>query len=457
MPTNREKPSCKDAAKLVRIAGAQEGGLDLTAVQQKLASATGPRYWRSLEELAESPAFEEMLHREFPRLASEWKESVSRRDFLMLASASLALAGLSGCTKQPLEPIVPYVDQPEQLVLGKPLYFATAFPVGGIARPLLVKSNEGRPTKVEGNPQHGASLGATDVYSQASVLSLYDPERSQVISYLGVPRSWDAFFTAARQALGQQRASGGAGLRFLTETVASPTLASQINDIVREFPQARWHQWEPINRDNVHRGAEIAFGQTVETLYRLDQADVIVSLEADFLAPWHMPGSLRYTREFTARRKLQPGVPMNRLYTVESAPSLTGAKADHRLVMKASEIEGFARALALRLGWAGAITGSAHDEEFLEALARDLEAHRGRCVIIPGAHQSPSVHALAHVMNERLGNVGNTVIYSEPIQANPVQQGQSLEELVRDMDAGRVEMLVIVGGNPAYTASTELD
>ena len=240
--TDGAKPSCKEkAAKLIGIAKSSSR-LDLAAIREKLSKATGPTYWRSLEELAEEPGFDDVMHREFPRLASEWPEGCSRRDFLRLAGASLALAGLAGCTKQPLEPIVPYVVQPERIVLGRPLYFATAFPVSGIARPIIVKSVEGRPIKVEGNPQHGASLGAADAHSQAAVLGLYDPDRSQTISYKGSVRPWGTLQANIRAALAQQQASGGAGLRILTETVSSPTLASQSDDALmsqRASPRQR--------------------------------------------------------------------------------------------------------------------------------------------------------------------------------------------------------------------------
>ena len=297
-----QKPGCKDA-RLVKIA--KRARLDLAAIREKLSKATGPTYWRSLEELAEEPGFDEVMHREFPRLASEWPEGCSRRDFLRLAGASLALAGLAGCTKQPLEPIVPYVVQPERIVLGRPLYFATAFPVSGIARPIIVKSMEGRPIKVEGNPQHGASLGAADAHSQAAVLGLYDPDRSQTISYKGAVRPWETLQATIRAALGQQQASGGAGLRFLTETVTSPTLASQIAAVLKQFPNAKWHQYEPVNRDNVKTGAQMAFGQVVDTIYHFDKADIILSLGADFLSPTGLPGFQRYARDFTSRRTRQ--------------------------------------------------------------------------------------------------------------------------------------------------------
>jgi len=449
------KPSCKDA-KLVKIAK-RAARLDLAAIREKLAKATGPTYWRSLEELADEPGFDDILHREFPRLASEWPEGCSRRDFLRLAGASLALAGLAGCTKQPLEPIVPYVVQPERIVLGQPLYFATAFPVSGIARPIIVKSMEGRPIKVEGNPQHGASLGAADAHSQAAVLGLYDPDRSQTIGYKGTVRPWETLQAAIRAALTQQQASGGAGLRFLTETITSPTLASQIAAVLKQFPNAKWHQYEPVNRDNLKAGARIAFGQVVDTIYHFDKADVILAVDADFLSPTGLPGFQRYARDFTSRRKMKLGVAMNRLYVVESTPSLTGAKADHRMPMRSSDIRAFARAFAAGVGAPGvSAAGGIEQQVWLQAVVNDLKQHRGTRLVLAGDQQPSEVHALAHAINQALGNVGQTLSYVDPVEANPVDQGASLKDLVAEMDAGKVQVLAIVGGNPAYNAPADL-
>src|SRR5271169_405150 len=321
--------------------------LDLTTVREQIEDTTGPEYWRSLEELAGSEEFQEMLHREFPKGASEWIDDFSRRGFLKTMGASLALAGLTGCTRMPNTEIVPYVRQPENVVPGRPKFYATAFTLGGYASPILVESHLFRPTKVEGNPQHPASLGGTDVYAQASVLDLYDPDRAQNITYLGDVRSWGAFMDALRGPMSAEKSMAGGGVRILTQTVSSPTLAAQIRDYLGANPQAKWHVYEPINRDNVMEGAKLAFGEPVETRYDLSKADVIVSLDADFLYAG-FPGSARYTRDFAARRN--PDANMNRLYVVESTPSSTGMKADHRVPMRAGEIENFTRALASTVG-----------------------------------------------------------------------------------------------------------
>jgi MoCo/4Fe-4S cofactor protein with predicted Tat translocation signal len=428
--------------------------LDLEIVRAQIEQTQGPEYWRSLEELAGSAEFQEMMHREFPKGASEWLDDVSRRGFLKLMGASMALAGMTGCTKLPLEPIVPYVKQPEQVIPGRPMFYATAFSLSGYASPILVESHLGRPTKVEGNPDHPASMGGTDVFAQASLLGLYDPDRSQTVAYLEDPRSSTAFIEAIRGPLSAQKSLQGAGIRILTQTVTSPTLADQLRNLLKVYPQAKWHVYEPVNRDNVLAGAQMAFGQAVETQYKLENADVIVSLDADFLYPG-FPGSLRYTRDYASRRN--PDGNMNRLYVVESTPSSTGAKADNRLPLRAVEVEGFARALASALG-VGA-TGSSlngNQQKFVDGAARDLQAHRASSVIIPGEHQSPAVHALAHAMNQALGNVGKTVVYTDPVDANPVNQADSLKELVQDMTAGKVDLLVILGGNPVYDAPVDL-
>ena len=210
-----------------------------------------------------------MLHREFPKGASEWLDSVSRRGFLKLMGASLAMAGMTACTKQPLEPIVPYVKQPEEVVPGRPLFFATAFTLGGYASPVLVESHLYRPTKIEGNDKHPASLGGTDIFSQASILGMYDPDRSQTVTYLGDIRSWGSLVEAMRAPLNIQKGLQGAGIRILTPTISSPTLADQLQSFLKVYPQAKWHVYEPVNRDNVLEGAKLAFGQPVETRYEL--------------------------------------------------------------------------------------------------------------------------------------------------------------------------------------------
>src|SRR5688572_7883586 len=320
--------------------------MDFTAIRSRLASSEGRLYWRSLGELADTPEFREYLHREFPEQASEWNDPKGRRTFLKLMSASLALAGVGACTKQPPENIVPYVRQPEEMIPGRPLFFASAISMSGVAMPVLVESHMGRPTKIEGNPEHPASLGATDVFTQASVLDLYDPDRAQTVTYRGDVQTWGGLITAVTNALNAQRARKGVGLRFLTPPITSPSLAEMMAGVLREFPQARWHQFDAVTRPDQTVDA------AAQTVYHFDKADVIVALDADFLACG--PGSVRYSREFADKRRVtEDRKEMNRLYVVESTPTLTGAKADHRLALAASEIEGFARQLAAAVGVSG--------------------------------------------------------------------------------------------------------
>jgi len=429
--------------------------LDLETARARIAETKGPEFWRSLEELAGSMEFQEMVHREFPKGASEWLDSVSRRGFLKLMGASMALAGMTACTKQPLEPIVPYVKQPEETIPGRPLFYATAFTLGAYGSPLLVESHLYRPTKIEGNDQHPASLGGTDIFAQASILGMYDPDRSQTISYLGDVRSWTDFLNATRGPLAAQKAVQGSGIRILTRPFSSPTLADQMQAFLKLYPQAKWHVYEPVNRDNVLEGAKLAFGQPVETQYRLENADVILSLDADFLCAG-FPGNVRYIRDFVKRRNPETGT-MSRLYVVESTPSSTGAKADHRLPLRAGDVEPFANSLLRLLAEnVGSPTGPTGPPGFYPALFTDLQTHHGSSVVVPGDHQSPVVHALAHAMNQALGNVGKTVFYTDPVNANPINQTGSLKDLVTDMRAGKVDLLVILEGNPGYDAPGDL-
>ncbi len=272
----------------------------LNSIHERLGSARGAEYWRCLEELADTQEFRELLQREYPRHASVWDESLDRRGFLKLMGASLALAGLSGCLSSAPAPtdekIVPYVNQPEEIIPGKPLFFATAMPLGGFGRGVLVESHMGRPTKIEGNPLHPASLGAADVFMQASILDLYDPDRSQVLTNAGRIGTWNAFFAAINSELETQRVNQGAGLRILTGTVTSPTLASQLKELLGKFPKARWHQYEPVGGDGARDGSRLAFGEVIATQYRFDRAEVILSLDADFL--FFGPASLRYCAGF---------------------------------------------------------------------------------------------------------------------------------------------------------------
>ncbi|HEV8723450.1 MAG TPA: TAT-variant-translocated molybdopterin oxidoreductase [Candidatus Binatia bacterium] len=431
--------------------------LDLAAIRERLASSRGQDYWRCLDELADSEQFHEFLKQEFSQQAAGLLDGVGRRDFLKLMGASLALAGLNGCGRAaPVDKkIVPYVNQPETMVIGKPMFFATAFPMSGVGTGVLVESHEGRPTKIEGNPNHPASVGATDAFAQASILTLYDPDRSQVVKNAGRISTWNAFLIAINDDLEAERVVGGGGLRILTETITSPALANQLRQLLAKFPRAKWHQYEPVNRDNVHAGDRLAFGNNVNTVYRFDNADVILSLDADFL--FAGPGNVRYARDFVGKRRVrQNKSEMNRLYAIEATPSVTGSMADHRIALRPSEIPNFAGTIAAKIGLPVQSSADPQRSQWIDALVRDLQKHRGASIVVAGDQQPPAVHALAHAMNQALDNVGKTVVYTEPIEANPADQMASLRELVKDMDAGAVRILLMLSGNPVFTAPVDL-
>jgi MoCo/4Fe-4S cofactor protein with predicted Tat translocation signal len=439
--------------------------MNLTAIREKLAAESGQRYWRCLEELADDPEFEALLRQQFPSQATSWADVLDRRKFLTLMGASLALAGLTGCGVQPpAETIMPYVRSPVRLTPGVPLFFATAASLGESVVGLLVESHEGRPTKIEGNPDHPASRGATDIFAQAEILNLYDPDRSQAIHSSGEISTWGEAVTAIRAAINKQHELQGAGVRFVAPKVTSPTLARQFDAVLKAFPSAQLHQYEQAASDARQRGAELAFGRHVNTVYHFDRADVVLSLGADFLAP---PGNLTEVRGFCERRRVAVGerdakrATMNRLYVAECTPSITGAKADHRWGMPAGQIESFARSVAAELDSKLAPLAEGVTQPVLTAsiaaLVRDLQKHGSRSVVVPGDHQPSIVHALAHAMNAALGAVGTTVTYIDPIEVPPTNSTSSLADLVRDMADRKVELLVILGVNAAYEAPVDLE
>lgn len=447
----------------------KNNSIDISAIRERLQNLNGKQYWRSLEEVAETEEFQHWVENEFRYSPMDWSDGFSRRKFLQLMGASMALAGLNACTLQPTEKIIPYVEAPEDIIPGKPLFFATALTLGGFATGVLVESHMGRPTKIEGNPDHPASLGATDVFAQASILELYDPDRSQVVTHLGRISTSENFLNAMNTELEAQRLNDGAGIRILTETVTSPTLENQISSFLAEFPLAKWHQYEPVCRDNSQKGAQLAFGEFVDTHYDFTKADVILSLDADFL--YQTPGNLRYTRQFTGRRKVEHGhADMNRLYAVESTPSLAGAIADHRLALRPTQISVLAQAVAKELDVPrqfglnlesydpqSLISTAPNVGPWIRALASDLKKHRGSSLVIAGESQPAEVHLLVHAMNSLLGNVGATVHYIDSVAANPVIQNDSITELTSDMEAGSVDLLLVVGGNPLFNTPADLN
>ncbi|MGA2807983.1 MAG: TAT-variant-translocated molybdopterin oxidoreductase [Terracidiphilus sp.] len=428
--------------------------MTLAQVREELKGARGKKYWRSVDELADTAEFQAAVEREFPSAAQEWVDPVSRRGFMKLMGASLALAGLAGCTKQPDEPIYPYVKAPEDLILGKPMYFATAHPFVTGAVPLLVKSDQFRPIKIDGNPEHSYNQGSSDPFTQATLLDLYDPDRSQHVTYRGENREWAEFAEELRIKVASTK--DGTGIYFLSSTITSPTLARQWSEVQKKFPKAKLVQYDPAvagtSLERTNGGVQ----------YNLAEADLIVSLDADFLSGASYPGFHKLTRDYAERRK-DPNK-LNRLYAIESTPTTTGMKADHRLGLRASEIPAFAAELAKAVGFpAGdAVETSEYswtDEQkkFLAVLAKDLKAHAGRCVVIPGLYQDSSVWALALALNLSLGNVEKTVIVSSPVNPLPSNQFDDFKMLVADLNAGKVEWLVILNANPIYDAPADLE
>lgn len=430
-------------------------------IREMQAAGTAPNSWRSLEELADTPEFLQKLREEFPSQQDKWIDPVSRRNFLKVMGASLALSGMAGCTgfSKPREKILPYTNQPESMVLGKPLFFASAMPYYGFGYPILVESHEGRPTKIEGNPDHPYSLGSTLHHVQASVLDMYDPDRAQLATYLQEPRDWTDFLVELNQRL-SELANGGEGAVLLTETVSSPTLGAIITRIQEKYPAMRWVQYDPAGRDNDRVGAMLAFGEYVDSLYQLENADVIVTLNSDFLVEG--PGAVKYSKAFSARRRVQSlDANLNRLYCVQSMPTNTGTLADHKLQLKPSLVEDFARALAAEVGVAAANPSPnpalAPHRKFIAAVAADLKANTGRGLVVAGDDASPVVHAIAHAINGAIGAVGSTVVYLEPIEVRPSNQVADLRELVKSMNAGQVKAMVILDANPVYTAPGDLN
>jgi molybdopterin-containing oxidoreductase family iron-sulfur binding subunit len=427
--------------------------MTLAAVREELKGARGKRYWRSVDELAGTPEFEAAVEKEFPGSAQEWVDPVSRRGFMKLMGASMALAGLAGCTKQPDEPIYAYVKQPEDLILGKPNYFATAMSSATGAVPLLVKTDQFRPIKIDGNPEHAYNQGSSDVFSQGALLDLYDPDRSQHVTYRGENREWAEFAQELRLKVASTK--DGSGIYFLSETITSPTLARQWKEVQAVYPKATLVQYDPAIA-----GTALASGLSVQ--YDLREADVIVSLDADFLSGAGFPGFHKLVREYAERRKSPEK--LNRLYSIESTPTTTGLKAEHRLGLRASEIPAFAAELAKAVGGspipvnAPSYNWTDEQKKFLAALAKDLRAHAGKSVVIPGLYQDASVSTLASVINGALGNVGKTVFVSgESSSPLPSDQIAGMKALIADLNAGKVDWLVILNANPIYSAPADLE
>lgn len=412
----------------------------------------GRALWRSLDDLTRRDDFGDLLAEKAPGLAAEW-DPLNRRDFLRLMGASLALGGLTSCTRQPREKIVPFVDPPEHMVPGKPMFYATAIASEGYGIGVLAESHEGRPTKLEGNDLHPSSLGGTDARIQAAILDLYDPDRAQVVRQLGRSSDWNSFVQAIAGAMTRAQADGGKGVRILSGNTTSPSFTALMDEFLAAYPQAQWHVFDPVHRDALYAATQQAYGEALDPVYHLENADVILALDADFLGQG--PGRIRHARDFAARRKVEQGT-MNRLYAVESSVTTTGASADHRYAMTPDKVEAFARAVAAELGLAVQVDPAGLDTELVRAVAEDLKAHAGKALVIAGEHRSPELQALAFAINEALNARGATFDLVPAASARPGGSQASLAGLARDMLDGQVSLLVMLDSNPAYAAPAEL-
>ncbi len=427
-------------------------------------SLQGKAYWRSLEELAESEEFKTFLHREFPENASELTNPLTRRKFLSLMSASIAFAGLAGCRK-PVEKIVPYVNAPENVIPGVPKHYATTMPLGLSAYGLLVESHEGRPTKIEGNKMHPSTLGKSNALIQASILGLYDPDRSKTVLHEGVEKNWSDFVEYWRERFFQFAENGGEGLTILSESFASPTLYRLQQAFKERFPNARWYVYEPVSDENIYKGINIASGAYYHPRYYYDRANVILSLESDFLLT--ESENVNANKTFSDGRRVHSVKDsMSRLYAVENTFSLTGGMADHRLRLQSREIPGFLVALIealkdnglnINLDYMPSVNERpSFDPDWLNELVNDLMKHRGRSIVTAGRRQPPAVHAIVYLLNQALGNVGKTIEFI-PVEDAALPSHNDLRDLVESINNDPVQTLFMLGGNPVYNAPADLD
>ncbi|MBI5267209.1 MAG: TAT-variant-translocated molybdopterin oxidoreductase [candidate division Zixibacteria bacterium] len=424
---------------------------------------SGRQYWRSLDEIKDTPQFREFLEREFPQGADEMDNEWSRRSFITLMGASVALAGLAGC-RRPVEKIVPYVTQPEEITLGKPNYYATTMPLGLSAYGLLVTTREGRPIKIHGNPDHPSSLGSSNIFTETSILGLYDPDRSRTVRNKGQESNWAAFGAFWSEQYKKYQGTQGEGLSLLTEQFSSPSLGRLLSEFRKTFPKAVVAVYDPISDENIFEGIRLATGKSYRPVYDYGKADVILSLDSDFLRS--ESENITASRGFAdGRRVMSQSDNMNRLYVAESFYSITGTMADHRLRMKASQIPAFALAVARELSGRGVSvdgvsgtpdTKSQFDSKVTSAIAADLLRARGKSLVVAGNRQPAVVHALVAAINSALGNTGNTVKYT-PMVDSAVSSRTELTNLVSNMKAGKIGTLVMLGGNPVYNAPADLD
>ena len=418
----------------------------------------GVVYWRSLEQLSDTPEFKDWAAREFPAGASDLQDESTRRDFIKLMAAPFALAGLglfgTGC-RRPVEKIIPFTQQPEGYLHGVAQYYATSMPTRAGAVPLLVKSHDGRPVKVEGNKEHPDSNGGTDVFAQASLLNLYDADRARHFRAEGKTISRDEALAKLTALSAAASANGGEGLAFLLERSNSPTRARVQQLVSDKFPKARWFIYEPVDFDIHRAAAKAAYGQDVRPYPQLDKAEVILSLDCDFIGGEE--DAQRLIRTFTKGRRIaKPGDKMNRLYVAEALMTQTGANADHRLRLSSQGVASLAAVVLAKVRgqeatWPAGFSDT--DKKWAEECAKDLLQHKGTSLVLAGHRQPLAVHLFAHALNAALGNNGKTIQF----QPAPAPVEDNLGTLASALKAGQVSTLVILGGNPAYNAPADLD
>jgi MoCo/4Fe-4S cofactor protein with predicted Tat translocation signal len=415
----------------------------------------GKKYWRSLDQLADTPEFREFLHREFPENVSELTSTVSRRKFLTLMGASIAFAGLASC-RRPVEKIIPYVNAPENVIPGVPKYYATTMPFGLSAYGLLVESHEGRPTKIEGNELHPSTLGKSNILTQAAILGLYDPDRSNSVTKDGVQKSWDDFISYWRDERKRFSENKGEGLTVLSESFVSPTLYRLYTEFIKVYPKAKWFTYEPVSDENIYSGTKLAAGKNYQPIYDYSKAKVILSLDSDFLM--NESENITANKGFSTGRKLVSEKDnINRLYVVENNFSVTGGMADHRLRLPNLKIKDFCIALMNELGVRmGKPDISKFDQKWLKEVAADLKKNRGNSLVVAGKKQPPVVHAMIMAINETLGNAGRSVIYGE-LKDAVLSTTDSIKELKASIQKKEVNTLLILGGNPVYNTPADIE
>ncbi len=420
-------------------------------------------YWQSLEDFHDTEEFKSFVEREFQdvELDNAKGGGLDRRRFMQLMGASFALSGAAACW--PEEKILPYSRRPHGYVPGKAKAFATAYERGGVGVGVRATSYDGRPIKIEGNPQHPGSLGGTDAMAQASVLELYDPDRSRMPRKSGAEQSLKAFKAFAGGHFSGLKSTGGKGLAFLSGTTSSPTMQAARARMTTALPQAKWYEYESLTDDNIREGSRLAFGQVLRTHVRLDKATVMVCLDADPMGDH--PDHVRLSHDWAQGRNPETGS-LSRLYAIEPRITNTGAVADNRLSLRYEQIKPFAMALevavAAKLGGAQGKAVKSNDAAFskwVEAIASDVTKNRGKGVLMVGAAQPPEVHAIVHRLNKTLGNTvpGAPVSYTEDSDSTRAPHLKAIAALSADLKSGAINTLVIVDANPVYTAPTDVD